>query len=113
LAAQGNELWFSICHCAAASTSHRKERLGFAVRQLVNFLLMAVNQAEEITFKNNIFIFNIKSKFNLIIDRGHNSKFLKILSGFNILLQEARERCPFYAIKNLLTAYHRDGTSTG
>ena len=49
-----------------------------------------------------------------IIKREHNSNLLKILSGVNILLQEARGRCPlFYAIKNLLTGYHMDKSSTG
>ncbi|KGG54145.1 hypothetical protein LACWKB10_1066 [Lactobacillus sp. wkB10] len=50
---------------------------------------------EKIIFKNNVLIFNIKSKFNLTIERGHDSKLLKILSDVNILLQEAGERCPF------------------
>ena len=65
-------------------------------------MFIAINQTEKIIFKNNVLILNIKSKFNIIIKRGHNSNLLKILSGVNILLQEARGRCsPFYAIKKL------------
>ena len=41
-----------------------------------NFPLKVIKQTEEIIFKNNVLIFNIKSKFNIIIKIEDNSSFL-------------------------------------
>ncbi|AFR22590.1 hypothetical protein R0052_09230 [Lactobacillus helveticus R0052] len=59
----------------------------------IDFVLFHLDHFVEIVFENNIFFFNIKIKFNTII------------TGDYVLL--------FYAIKNLLTAYHIDKSSTG
>ena len=83
-------------------------QLGF-----IDFMLLHFNHFVEIAFENNIFIFNVKIKFNTLIKGGHSIQPLFIRFYVEMIFYEEDYVLLFYAIKNLLTAYHIDKLSTG
>ena len=79
----------------------------------IDFMLLHFNHFVEIAFENNIFIFNVKIKFNTLIKGGHSIQPLFIRFYVEMIFYEEDYVLLFYVIKNLLTAYHIDKLSTG